>query len=155
VTLFDFARGLALEIAIAVFVSGVLWRLLALLLLPWARDKSIARAGAPPATLGAARGFVRHLWPPKPFVRTFLLITLNGYVFHSGLAVIVFGFAPHILFLRDLFGLSWPNLPNGNQISSNATLRIWMAKSVSYGAQKWLPATRPVTTGKNVTIQLK
>lgn len=112
-TLFDFARGLAMEIAIAVFVSGVLWRLLALLLLPWARDKSIARAGAPPAILGAARGFVRHLWPPKPFVRTFLLITLNGYVFHSGLAVIVFGFAPHILFLRDLFGLSWPNLPNG------------------------------------------
>ncbi len=112
-TLLDFARGPALEVAIAIFVFGVLWRLLSLLLLPWARDKSMARAGAPPAILGATRGFVRHLGPPKPFVRTFLLVTLNGYVFHLGLAVIVFGLAQHILFLRGLFGVSWPNLPSG------------------------------------------
>ncbi len=112
-TLLDFARGPALEIAIAMFVFGVSWRLLSLLLLPWARDKSMARAGAPPAVVGAAKGFVRHMWPPQPFVRTFLLVTLNGYVFHLGLAVIVFGQAQHILFLRGLFGVSWPNLPSG------------------------------------------
>ncbi len=111
-TLLDFARGPALEVAIAIFAFGVLWRLLSLLLLPWAGDKSRARAGTPPAILGAARGFVRHLWPPKPFARTFLFATLNGYVFHLGLAVIVFGLAQHILFLHGLLGVWWPNLPS-------------------------------------------
>ena len=112
-TLLDFARGPALEVAIAIFVFGVSWRLLSLLLLPWSHDKSVPRTGTPPAIVGAARGFVRHLWPQKPFARTFILVTLNGYVFHLGLAVIVFGLAQHILFLRGLFGVSWPNLPSG------------------------------------------
>jgi nitrate reductase gamma subunit len=112
-TLLDFARGPALEVAFPVFVLGVSWRLLSLLLLPWARDRSLERAEAPPAFVGATKGFVRHLWPPAPFVRTFLFSTLNGYVFHVGLAVVVFGFAQHILFLRSLFGVSWPSLPTG------------------------------------------
>jgi nitrate reductase gamma subunit len=110
-TLLDFARGPALEVAIAIFAFGVLWRL-ASLLLPWASDKSMARAGTPPAVLGAARGFVRHLWPAKPFVRTFLFATLNGYVLHLGLAIVVFGLAQHILFLHGLLGIWWPNLPS-------------------------------------------
>jgi len=37
---------------------------------------------------------------------------VNGYVFHVGLAIIVFFLAPHILFFKDLIGLSWPSLPN-------------------------------------------
>ena len=112
-TLLDFARGPALEVAIVVFAFGVMWRLLSLLLLPWAHDRSRPRPDAPPAMIGAARGFIRHLWPPKPFVRSFLFATLNGYVFHVGLAVIVFGLAQHILFLHGLFGVAWPNLPSG------------------------------------------
>ncbi len=38
---------------------------------------------------------------------------VNGYVFHIGLAICVFAFAPHILFLKSLFGFDWPALPNG------------------------------------------
>ena len=112
-TLLDFARGPALEFAFAVFVLGVCWRLLAILLLPWARDKSVARAEAPSALIGATKGFVRHLWPAKTFIRSSLFTTVNGYVFHFGLAIIVFGMAQHILFLKGLFGFSWPNLPSG------------------------------------------
>jgi nitrate reductase gamma subunit len=112
-SLLDLARGPALEVAIAVFVFGVLWRLLSLLLLPWTRDKSVARSGAPSAIVAAASGFVRHMWPPKPFVPGSLFAMLNGYVFHIGLAVVVFGLAQHIFFLRGLLGVSWPNLPTG------------------------------------------
>ncbi len=112
-TLLDFARGPALEFALAVFVAGVLWRLASLLLLPWARDKSVARADAPSALVEGARGFVRHLWPPKDYIRTTLFNTVNGYVFHIGLAVIVFGLAQHIVFLQGLFGVTWPNIPSG------------------------------------------
>ncbi len=112
-TLLDFARGPALEFALAIFVLGVSWRLLSLLLLPWARDKSVPRADAPSPLMGAAKGFARHLWPPKAFIKSSLFATVNGYVFHIGLAIIVFGMAQHILFLQGLFGLSWPNLPSG------------------------------------------
>ena len=113
-TLLDFARGPALEIALAVFVFGVAWRLLSLLLLPWARDRSVAaRRCALARVAGATRGFIRHLWPPKTYASTSLFTTVNGYVFHLGLAIIVFGLAQHILFLKGLFGVSWPNLPSG------------------------------------------
>ncbi len=111
-SLLAFARGPALQIALAVFAAGVAWRLLALLLLPWARDRSVARATAPPALVGAVKGFVRHLWPPKPLVRSALVVTLNGYVFHLGLAIVVFGLAQHIAFVRGLVGIQWPNLPS-------------------------------------------
>ena len=36
---------------------------------------------------------------------------VGGYVFHIGLAVIVFLFAQHIKLIQSLTGLSWPNLP--------------------------------------------
>ncbi len=112
-SLLDFARGPALEIAFAVFVFGVLWWLLSLLLLPWGKDRSAARPGGHSAIVAAARGFARHMWPPKSFVRGSLFATINGYVFHIGLAIIVFGLGQHILFLRGLFGFGWPNLPTG------------------------------------------
>lgn len=111
-TLLDFARGPALETAFAVFVLGVAWRLLSLLLLPWMREKSVARAGVP-LRIGAAVGsFVRHMWPANPYVRVSRFAVLNGYVFHVGLAIVVFGLTQHVLFLRDLFGVTWPSLPS-------------------------------------------
>jgi len=112
-TLLDFARGPALQIAFAVFGLGVLWRLFSLLLLPWARERSVARSGTPSRLTAALGGFVRHMWPASPFARVSRFVVFNGYVFHVGLAVIVFGLAQHILFIRDLFGVSWPNLPSG------------------------------------------
>ena len=111
-TLLDFARGPALQIAFVVFVAGVLWQLLSVLLLPWARERSLKRAGTPSSAMGAIGLFVRHLWPARPFRRSALFITLNSYVFHLGLAVIVFGLAQHIVFLHGLFGVpQWPHLP--------------------------------------------
>lgn len=112
-TLLDFARGPALEIAFVVFVFGVCWRLLSLLLLPRTRDNSVPRPDAPSTFVAAIRGFVGHLWPPKAYVRPSLFTTVNSYVFHIGLAIVVFGMAQHILFLRGLFGVTWPNLPSG------------------------------------------
>ena len=112
-SLLDFARGPALDVAMAVFLLGVGWRLVSLLALPWARDRSRKRAGTPPAFVGAAGTLVRHLWVPKGFGLTSRFALINGYVFHIGLAIIVFGFAQHILFLRGLFGLGWPGLPTG------------------------------------------
>lgn len=160
-TLLDFARGPALEFAFAVFLFGVLWRFLSLLLLPWARDKSVARPGAPANIASAANGFIRHLWPAKAYARSSLFATINGYVFHIGLAIIVFGLAQHILVWRGLFGVSWPNLPSGVisvvAVITLASLFAALARRLTNPVTRlistvndywsWFVTTLPVVTG--------
>lgn len=110
--LLDFARGPALAVALVVFVLGTLWRLGGVLSRPRMPDLSPAREEAPSNLNGALRNILRGMWPRKEFGPGPLVATLNGYVFHIGLALIFFGYAPHIAFIRRLTGLSWPSLPD-------------------------------------------
>ncbi len=110
--LLDFARGPALAFGIGVFVFGTTWRLFGILLLPRVRDRSPARAGAPPPLIGAVRTAVARMWPRPAFLHATLFATINSYVFHLGLAVVVLGLGPHIAFIRQLTGLHWPSLPS-------------------------------------------
>jgi nitrate reductase gamma subunit len=160
-TLLDFARGPALEFALAVFCLGVLWRLVSLLFLPWIHDRSAKRPGAPSALVGAARGFVQHMWPAEAYLRNSLFATINGYVFHVGLAVVVFGLGQHILFIKGLSGLHWPNLPTGvisaAAIMTLASLLAALVRRVSHPVTRllstfndyfsWLITILPVVTG--------
>jgi len=36
---------------------------------------------------------------------------VSGYIFHIGLFVAIFFFAPHILLVKEITGISWPSLP--------------------------------------------
>ena len=112
--LLEFARGPAMNVAMTVFIFGVVWRLVALLALPYRGIKSRPREGVVPEgeISSGFKGVVRRMWPYPTFVKAALFSTVNGYVFHIGLAIIVFGFGPHILFFKNLIGLSWGNLPN-------------------------------------------
>ncbi len=110
--LLDFARGPALTVALVVFVLGTLWRLLAVFRRPGLRDLSPPRAGAPSRLGGAWHAVVRGMWPRAAFAPATRFVTFNGYVFHIGLALIFFGYAPHIAFIHRLTGLSWPALPD-------------------------------------------
>ncbi len=137
--LLDFARGTALHVAMAVFVFGVAWRLAGVLLLPRLADRSPPRAGAPSRLSGALATVVRRMWPRRAFLRATLFTTVNSYVFHVGLAVVVFGLAPHILFIRELTGLAWPALP------SNLVYAVGVVTLASLlGALAWRVA-HPVT----------
>jgi nitrate reductase gamma subunit len=60
---------------------------------------------------GAMRGILARMIPRKEFGRRGMLGIFNGYVYHVGLAVIAFGFLPHIRFIERLTGLAWPPLP--------------------------------------------
>ena len=111
-SLLDFARGPALQAAIAVCAAGSVWRLAGILLQPGRPDRSPARAGALPAPLGALYSIVRRMWPRRNFVQATLFTTVNSYVFHLGLAVVVFGLAAHIVFVRSLIGVEWAPLPS-------------------------------------------
>lgn len=110
--LLDFARGPALVFALLVFVLGTGWRMWGVLSRPRMADLSPAREGMPSDMVGALRHIVRCMWPRKEFGATTMVATANGYVFHIGLALIFFGYAPHIAFIRRLTGLSWPALPD-------------------------------------------
>ncbi len=52
------------------------------------------------------------MMPHRGFHPSATLVTINPYIFHIGLALIFFGYAPHIAFIRRLTGLSWPALPD-------------------------------------------
>ncbi len=111
--LLDFARGPAIDGALAVMVFGLLWRLLAIVFLGKAPDRTVPRLGTPGPMGAALREIVRRMVPHPTFASAERFAFFNGWVFHVGLAVVVFGFRPHVLFIRSLTGLSWPTLPSG------------------------------------------
>jgi nitrate reductase gamma subunit len=165
-TLLDFARGPALQFAIVVFVCGVLWRLAGVLLLPRIGDRSPARAGAPPKWLGGARTVLRRMWPRREFIERTLYPTLNSYVFHVGLALVVFGLAPHIVFIRSLTGLSWPALPSDLVLAVGVVTLVSLVaalvrrlvhpvlKLLSHAGDyvSWIVTALPVATGLATTM---
>ena len=53
-TLLEFARGPALQVAMIVFVLGATWRFFGALLLPWRLVPAQPRAGAPYAAATSA-----------------------------------------------------------------------------------------------------
>jgi nitrate reductase gamma subunit len=110
--LLDFARGPALQAAIAIFVFGTLWRAVSLLLMPRTKDKSVPKPGSRSPFFAGIREFIVRSVPAGTISTGSVFHKVNAYAFHIGLAIIIFGFAPHIVFFRDLLGLSWPGLPN-------------------------------------------
>ena len=102
-------RGTGLDIAVAIFVLGTLWRLFEIYSLGRKPDL------AAPRHRGGASGlhtmFRRSVPPPGMFKRS-AISYVGGYAFHIGLFVIVLLFAPHIKLIQSLTGLSWPGLPS-------------------------------------------
>jgi nitrate reductase gamma subunit len=108
-SLLEFARGPGLAIALAVMCLGIAWRLYRILRIPAAWDLSEPRSRN--SVRGAWRGIVLRMWHPATLRRRSLAATLNGYAYHLGLAIVFFGFVPHIAFVERLTGLAWPALP--------------------------------------------
>ena len=108
-TLLEFARGPMLDIAVAVLVLGIIWRLFHLLWRPSKTDLSEPRSTA--VVRGALGAIVSRMWHHKTFRERTLAGTLNAYAYHIGLAIVFFGFVPHIGFIQRLLGISWPAVP--------------------------------------------
>ncbi|NIR59633.1 MAG: nitrate reductase [Gammaproteobacteria bacterium] len=111
-TLLELARGPALQTALAVFVIGVLWRLLGVVFLRHKKDHSEPRHGGLRPWIGGLKLIITRSWPHKEFTPRTAFSETVGYLFHIGLAVVVLAYVPHILFIEDLFGVGWPGLPN-------------------------------------------
>jgi nitrate reductase gamma subunit len=103
-------RGTGLQITSAVFVLGMSYRMLHLLML--GRKKSLAAARG-----SEWAGGLRTMWR-----RSFVLPRLSprgrftvvaGYLFHLGFFVTLFFLSQHIALFRAVFGFGWPALPRG------------------------------------------
>ncbi|MEO5344852.1 MAG: hypothetical protein H7834_00565 [Magnetococcus sp. YQC-9] len=104
------ARGSGFHAALALFLVGILWRLVEIYTLNHPR-----RCLATPLKDGPSEGFKtvfrRFLPPPGMFMRA-PVTYLGGWVFHAGFFIVLFFFAPHIEIFRALFGIRWPALSN-------------------------------------------
>lgn len=108
-SLLEFARGPALWVSFTVLLAGSLWRIVGILRLATVPDLSEPRSTR--LFAGALRGIFARMVPRPEFRQRARLGAWNGYVYHIGLALIVFGYAPHIHFIGRLTGLGWPPLP--------------------------------------------
>ena len=166
--LLDFARGPALQAAMVIFVAGVFWRLATLFFLPHVFIKSPAREGAPPAFIGATSEFFRRMMISKEYLSRTAFSVFNGWAFHLGLAIIVFGLAGHIMFFKRLFGVSWPSLPSNLvfliAVATLASLVAALIHRLTSPVLKlistaddyitWLVTAAPVVTGLAATMHL-
>lgn len=107
--LLDLARGPALWFSLLVCVGGSAWRIIAIFRLGTRPDLSEPRSSQRFA--GAWRGIFVRMVQRKEFRQGAKLGAFNGYLYHIGLAALVFGYLPHILFVERLTGLVWPPLP--------------------------------------------
>lgn len=102
-------RGPGLDIALGIFLLGVLWRLIEIYSLGRKSDLAVPRKR--PGASGWHTILRRSVAPPG-MVKRSPVSYIGGYIFHVGLAIIVFLFVPHIKLIEGLTGLSWPGLPS-------------------------------------------
>lgn len=166
--LLEFARGPALIFSITVFIAGVIFRLVSLFTMWRTKDSSEGSPREQSAFVAAIKEIARRMWPLPAYKQRSLFQLINGYVFHIGLAIIVFFLLPHILFFDDLFGLSWFHLPNNLifavSIVTIISLIAALVMRVSNPAQRiistfddwfsWLVTFLPVLTGIIATSHL-
>ena len=104
----NWVRGPGFQIATFIFVAGVLIRIFEILLL--GRKANLAEAKGSEMTSGLRTIVSRSVPQADSFKRsTFTIVA--GYIFHLGLFVTIFLYAPHILLFKDVIGFGWPSLP--------------------------------------------
>jgi len=168
--LLAFAKGPALAWSIAVFVFGVVWRLVGIFLLRGKKDLSEPRNNA---SWKGLRLIVLRSWPRREFFGETAFTEVAGYVFHIGFLVALFFYLPHLLFFADIsrgligvdfktiFGVGWPYLPGGvifflSAISVAALLAVLVHRLINPVKRlisnfddyfSWFVTITPIVTG--------
>ncbi|MCR4378367.1 MAG: hypothetical protein NUV50_09800 [Rhodospirillales bacterium] len=99
------ARGPGFDIALVIFVGGIVLRLFEISILGRKRDLAPAKGNG--FLQGLKTIFSRSV-PREGLVKFAPVTYIGGYVFHIGFFVAFFFFAPHIALIDDAFGISWP-----------------------------------------------
>jgi nitrate reductase gamma subunit len=109
IELLSWARGPGLQIATVIFVAGVVIRLFEILML--GRNANLAEPKGSEMSSGLKTIVTRTVPDRGTFKRSGFTI-VAGYIFHLGLFVTFFLYAPHILLIKDVIGFGWPSLPS-------------------------------------------
>jgi len=104
----NWVRGPGFQIAVIIFVAGIIIRFAEILLL--GRKPNLAEAKGSEMQ-GGLRTIISRSIPDKGTFQRSTFTIVAGYIFHLGLFVTIFLFAPHILMFKDVIGFSWPALP--------------------------------------------
>jgi nitrate reductase gamma subunit len=132
-------RGTGLDVALAIFVLGTLWRLFEIYTLGRKQDFAVPRHRAGASGLNTM--FRRSIPPPGMFQRA-LLSYSAGYVFHIGLFVVVLLSAQHIKLIHALTGLSWPSLPSpfidASAVVTLAAMLVVLADRINKPVKRFL-----------------
>ncbi|HYT47898.1 MAG TPA: hypothetical protein VEL04_05720 [Burkholderiales bacterium] len=108
--LLELARGPLWYAAGAIFILGTAWRLYGIWRLGTRPVLAAPRSAA--TTSAAIRTVFSRMVPRAGFHASATLATVNPYLYHVGLAIVAFGYLPHIEFVRRVTGVSWPALPD-------------------------------------------
>lgn len=108
IELLEWARGPGFQIAVIIFVAGVIIRFAEILLL--GRKPNLAEAKGS-AMRGGLRTIVSRSFPDKSTFQRSAFTEVSGWIFHAGLFITIFLFTPHILMFKDIIGFGWPALP--------------------------------------------
>lgn len=108
--LLDFVRGPGLQIAAAVFVLGMVYRMLHLIMLGRKKNLAVPR--------GSEWGpGLRTMWhrsiPSVGLTSRGQFIVISGYIFHLGFLITLLFLSQHIELLRTVLGFGWPALSPG------------------------------------------
>ncbi len=96
-------------IASGVFVLGVAWRVVGLLLMGQTRDMSVARRSP---FAGAIKAVLLHSVPHGGNLDRTVYHFVSGYLFHLGLFALLLFAAPHVAFINErVITLAWPAMP--------------------------------------------
>ena len=108
IELLNWARGPGFQIASVIFVAGILIRLVEILML--GRKANLAEAKGSEMSSGL-RTIITRTFPDASTYKRSVFTVTSGYVFHIGLFITIFLYAPHILLFKDVLGFGWPALP--------------------------------------------
>lgn len=158
-SLLDFARGPALEWSLMIFAAGTLWRLLGALFMR--RHVDLSEPRSTETMRGGLRTVFSRFIPRREFHDKAMIGVVLGFVMHLSLAVVVFLFTPHILFLDSMFGISWPGISNDMVMAAGvlavASLFALLVRRLTMPVLKtisniddyvsWLMTLLPVVTG--------
>jgi nitrate reductase gamma subunit len=109
-TLLEFASGPALNVAIGVFVLGVVWRLGFLLRMKKRVDKSEPRGGN--ERFGGLWMIASRSINHGPLTDSIKPPIANAYLMHLVLAITIFAAEAHIELIEKTIGIGWRHLPH-------------------------------------------
>ena len=141
--------GVFWNIAVAVFLIGIAWRLFAVFRHGTRKDLAEPRGSA---ASGAVQTNLSRFFPRREILSKINLHVIAGYMFHVGLFVLLLFAAPHIKFAQDhVLGFGWAAMPHWafvvvSQIAFAGLILLWLQRVLHPVTRLISPADDHIST---------